>query len=529
MIESASPLGGDGAKEANMEEFGRAGMLLQQSDREILSEFDEITLDFTSLNRESLRVVSPQCVVIGYGELCEEFLALCDECSQEGEPKLETSHLLPQDFIRLVGNLGAFELYFRDAEGRTQKLQTSQVVSFANIENLPAYKGVHFANAYGSPQEMIESILGLCGEQSIVRNIIFDPSACQYNARRASSDGSGFCHRCVDICPTLGVSKDDSTMLLHLSAVDCISCGRCVSVCPTGSVQREGDGLEAFTYKARLYKGRIPLIISREEFESVEFAEFLQEALRANPLLLPFVLEVPDMLNETYLLILLQESGSPIVLYSVLGEHTQESIHSINDIYGQIFGAQAVHIARESKLESIEIVENSHYTYTPSPQETSKDIFSERMRFWVKGHSYGKVGLKGFGVIGIDSDKCTLCLSCVEACNTKALINNQSRFELLLKPSLCTACGYCVESCAENVLSLESHVFSLEPASFEHASIASDRGFECVECGKVFATHKSIEKIKDVLAPAFMGDSLKLRSLECCADCKVKVMFGGAQ
>lgn len=512
-----------------MGDIKKAVSLLQESDRAVLDEFDELTLDFTSLNRETMRIISAKCVVIGYGHLCDEFLALCVD--KEHSIKLEVVHLVPQDFLRLTGYLGSFELYFRNAEGRTEKIQTSQVVSFASLEHLPAHKGVHFANTYAGSHEMLQAVLDLCGERLVRRNIVFNASACQYNARRALPDGSGFCHKCVDICPTLGVSKDDSTMLLQLSDVDCIACGRCVSVCPTGSVQREGDGLEAFTYKARLYRGRIPLVVSQEEFESPEFAQFLEEALVHNPLLLPFVMAVPDMLNETYLLILLQESASPVVVYSSLGEHTQECIESLNDIYGRIFNARAIiqkNIATP-ELQDIKIFENSHYIYTPSEQETSKDIFSERMRFWIKGYSYGKVGLRGFGVINIDSEKCTLCLSCVEACNTNALINNQVQFELLLKPSLCTACGYCISSCAENVLSLESNAFLLEPRSFEYVPIASDKAFECVECGKVFATNKSIQKIRDVLAPVFQGDALKLKSLECCADCKVKIMFQGAK
>ncbi len=121
-----------------------------------------------------------------------------------------------------------------------------------------------------------------------------------------------------------------------------------------------------------------------------------------------------------------------------------------------------------------------------------------------------------------------MCLSCVEACNTNALINNNSSFELLYKSSLCTGCGYCVASCAEQVLSIESHTLNLIPESFEYIPIAVDEPFRCIECDKIFATRKSIEKIKQILTPAFGSDILKLKTLECCADCKVKVMFEGA-
>ena len=54
-------------------------MALSTQEVEILHECDELTLDFTSLNKDSISVIPPQCVVIGYGDLCDAFLSLCVE------------------------------------------------------------------------------------------------------------------------------------------------------------------------------------------------------------------------------------------------------------------------------------------------------------------------------------------------------------------------------------------------------------------------------------------------------------------
>ncbi|MCX2717325.1 4Fe-4S dicluster domain-containing protein [Helicobacter sp. MIT 21-1697] len=502
--------------------------ILSNEELEILQECNELTLDFTSFSKDILSIVTPHCVVIGYGELCDEFLALC---VNEKHTALEVLHLLPQDFVRLSGHLGDFKLYFKNAQGEIDEITTSQVVSFAPLENLPHFKGVHTPNMYDSADSMLQVLLSLCGEQAYSRHIVFDPLHCQYQGRRTLPNGDNICHSCVDICPTMGVSSDDSLKILQLSPIDCIACGKCVSVCPTGSMQREGDGLEAFTYKARLYKGRIPLIIARSDFESPHFTHNFRALRKHNSLLLPFVLEVPDMLNSTYFLTLLQESSSSVVVYTPLGEHIHDEVESINTIYKRIFDKEAIFFYQEdalSCLDEIAPLTQSHYIYTPTSKESSKDIFAERMRFWIKQEEYGKVAIKGFGIVGIDAQNCTMCLSCVEACNTNALINNNSSFELLYKSSLCTDCGYCVASCAEKVLSIESHILNLIPQSFEYTKIAADEPFRCVECDKIFATRKSIEKIKGILAPAFGSDTLKLKTLECCADCKVKVMFEGA-
>ena len=130
------------------------------------------------------------------------------------------------------------------------------------------------------------------------------------------------------------------------------------------------------------------------------------------------------------------------------------------------------------------------------------------------------------GNVLIDSQKCTLCLSCVDACNTKALINEGSSFSLLFKQSLCTGCGYCADTCAEQVIRIESNVLDAQSESFAYEQKAYDEPFKCVECGKVFATTKSIKKIKDILLPTMAGDIIKQRGLECCGDCKIKLIFG---
>lgn len=510
-----------------MKDIQSAMAVLNAQEVEILHECDELTLDFTSLNKDSISVIAPQCVVIGYGDLCDAFLSLCVE--KEHSYVLEVSQLLPQDFVSLKGHLGAFSLRFKNANGEIESLQTAQVVCFAPLD-LPECKGVHKPNMYESAEQMLQALLGFCGEQGYERNIIFNPTHCQFQLRRPLANGESVCHSCVDVCPTIGITSDKNARILELSAIDCIACGRCVSVCPTGSVQRQGDGLEAFTYKARLYKGYIPLVVGKEVFESSEFVEHLKILKEINPLILPFVLQVPDMLNSVYFLTLLQESGSPILLYRALGEHTDNDRDSINDIYTRIFNQNALTLLDMRSLDKLSMLKplaQTHYIYTPRENENSKEIFAERMRFWVKQESYGKVKIQGFGILGINAEQCTLCLSCVEACNTKALVNNQSRFELLYKPSLCTDCGYCVASCAEKVLDLEESSLVLEEKSFAYTPIASDEPFRCVECDKVFATQKSINKIKQILMPSFGNDSLKLKTLECCADCKVKVMFEG--
>lgn len=503
----------------------RAMALLSEQQKAIINECDEITLDFMPLNSEAMIFVPPKLVVIGYGELTDEFLALC--VNEEHTHKLEIAHLLPQDFVGLSGSLGQFELTFKDANGEIKELKTAQIVSFAPLKNCPTRKGVHTPDTYKDADSMLEALLALCGEQHYHHHIAFSPTYCQFQSRRPLHAHST-CQLCVNICPTMCISSDKDSMLLAFSHIDCIACGKCVSVCPTGSLQRLGDGLESFTHKARMYNGLVPLLVAKSDVDSMRFYDELKALLALNPLLTPFILQAPDMLNMTYLLTLLQESGAQIVLYSAFSEHVNNDIASLNDIYGHIFAQMAFISHKDTELIArLSPLPQSHYIYTPTQNESSKDILSTRLAFWVKNVDYGAVSANNAGILHINANQCTLCLSCVAACNTNALINNNSSFELLYKASLCTDCGYCATSCAENVLHLESNTIALSPQSFTYTKIANDEPFRCVECNKIFATQRSITKILHILAhaPAFSDNPLKLRTLQCCADCKVKVMF----
>ncbi len=83
-----------------------------------------------------------------------------------------------------------------------------------------------------------------------------------------------------------------------------------------------------------------------------------------------------------------------------------------------------------------------------------------------------------------------------------------------------------MDSCPEKAIAADFGSIALNPKWFEDEIMAKDLGFACVECGKVFANQKAIQKVVSMMQPFFAQDPLKLKSLKCCEDCKVKIMFG---
>lgn len=486
--------------------------------QEILKESVEIAQDYSDFLHFYTLDVKPSVLVLGKSNEAKDFL---DFIKASKKHSYEAKLLLPQDIVAINGHLGDFEVKLKD---ETESYHFAQIVLFYEDEHLQRFMGCENAGDYESAEALMEVLDSRIGDYQYHNIIHYDSHKCQYHQRRPDKNGQGYCHQCADVCPTFGVTKDDSLMELQFSALDCISCGACVMVCPSGSVQRDGYTKESLYKIAKLYKGRVPVVLAQADLVLVDGIDFKES--------LPLILAQPRMLNEVYLLSLVQESGAQVVLFDRSGDmRLKESVDLINAIFNQVYQKQAIFLANDiQELQSCilqaTIQDDFYYTYYQQHTEALRQIFSERLKFVVLDGDFGEVVSRGnaYGEVFVDKEKCTLCMGCVGACNVQSL--SAGDFSLLHNPSLCTACGYCVDSCPENAISVDFGKIALKSRWFEANVMASDSGFRCVECGKVFANTKAVEKIKNIMTPIFGNDATRLRTLECCETCKVKVMFG---
>lgn len=128
-----------------------------------------------------------------------------------------------------------------------------------------------------------------------------------------------------------------------------------------------------------------------------------------------------------------------------------------------------------------------------------------------------------FGSLAIDTDACTMCLSCVGACPSRALADNPDRPQLRFVEKNCVQCGLCVSTCPEHALTLEPRLWLADGgrARQQHRVLHEMQPYACVRCGKPFGTLKAIEAIIGKLAghAAFQGAAAE--RLKMCGDCRV--------
>jgi Pyruvate/2-oxoacid:ferredoxin oxidoreductase delta subunit len=210
-----------------------------------------------------------------------------------------------------------------------------------------------------------------------------------------------------------------------------------------------------------------------------------------------------------------------------------DAISILNQAYEKIYGVKAVHVAMNETELTQALQEAGPVTGTRHGiQEEGlrkREIFSARLAWAVGEGDYGTIASGEhvrYGHITVNEAACTLCLSCVGACNVRALTAHPEDNSLRFDASICTACGYCEATCPEKeCLTLVRGEIGLKKAWFGQKIMAKDTLFECQRCGKPFATSKAVNRIAAVMTPLFAGDETKLKSLYCCADCKPKIMF----
>jgi ferredoxin len=130
-----------------------------------------------------------------------------------------------------------------------------------------------------------------------------------------------------------------------------------------------------------------------------------------------------------------------------------------------------------------------------------------------------------FGTVEVNRNTCTLCLACVGACPTSALVDSKDAPQLKFIERNCIQCGLCAQTCPENAITLTPRL--LLGAQAKNTVVLNEtEPFNCVRCSKPFGTRQMIDNMLGKLsAHSMFGKPSALRRLQMCADCRVLDMM----
>lgn len=131
-----------------------------------------------------------------------------------------------------------------------------------------------------------------------------------------------------------------------------------------------------------------------------------------------------------------------------------------------------------------------------------------------------------YGKVDVNSDACTLCLSCVSLCPAGALSDNPDKPQLRFTEDACLQCGLCTKLCPENALSLVPQ-FDLSDAALTPRVLHEEEPFACISCGGLFGVKSTVEKVSSLLAGkhAMFATSDAAKLIQMCDNCRVQAQY----
>ena len=361
------------------------------------------------------------------------------------------------------------------------------------------------------------------------------------------------CSKCIDNCPNSAIKSAGDGV--SVDAYVCEGCGQCTSLCPTGAVSYAfppaGIDLERLRILLTTFRtagGVAPVVLVYDDSgnDILNAIGRFGQGLPAN--VIPYeVNEVTVIGLDALLFARAYGAEHLIILNQNIGSDDLHALESSIEVVKNIYSGLAIRGNCDVlDMTDPDILEGRLQTISASALQNPDPIFkpatflpmgNKRDRLWLAlDYLYDKVGpMKEaasltvgapFGSVSVRVEECTLCLACVSACPTGALLDNEERPELSFVERACVQCGLCRVTCPESVISLQPQIEFRDRARLPRI-LKQEEPFKCIRCEKPFGVRSSVERIVEQLRdhPMFSGENNSLDRIRMCEDCRVTAQF----
>ncbi|WP_116598230.1 4Fe-4S binding protein [Primorskyibacter marinus] len=360
--------------------------------------------------------------------------------------------------------------------------------------------------------------------------VMTEPLLCAHS--RAEQTG---CTRCLDICPTGAISPDGDHV--SIDPMICAGCGACSAVCPSGAVSYDAPPV-AETFRrvqtlAQAYLaagGTAPRLLVHDAHgaEMIRLSARHGRGLPAD--VIPLELPAIGAFGHAEVVAGLAAGFASVSLLPGPGAE-------MDALAAQV--ALATEIAGDNRTKILDLADpdalsDALYAETAPatldqpvrPIGTRRQITRQAARaLHPDAQSLSLPEGAPYGAVVVDTDACTLCLSCVSLCPSGALADNPDLPQLRFQEDACLQCGLCVTVCPEDALRLEPRLDLTETALTQQV-LNEEEPFACIECGALFGVKSTIDRITEKLQDHAMfagGDKLKM--IQMCDNCRVNAQF----
>ncbi|EPW3767206.1 4Fe-4S binding protein [Vibrio fluvialis] len=402
----------------------------------------------------------------------------------------------------------------------------------------------YFPVGRGFPKlsDALEEIPELMGTFDKPKYFRLDTDLCAHSSR-----GVKGCERCVDACPAGALSSEGSEKTGHRIQINpylCQGVGTCATSCPTEAIHYAlPNPTDTQKFIERLLNnyhqagGEKPIVLicsSRHE-------QYNLMALRVLPenVIPVTVEELPSVGIDTWFAALV--NGATQVLFAASRHMPPTILRILNQ---EVSMAQSFLAHLGIRKETIDIL------YLESLREAAPTLCDEplglnlgelegkkRDRLYValdalataRGTELGVQPLAAtapYGAIECSTTDCTLCMSCVAVCPTRALHHEGDSPSLKFIEQDCVQCGLCVKACPEKALTAVQQLNWNAAQRQSVVTLHQEEPAKCLRCHKPFAPQSMITMLQNKLrGHSHFSDQASLDRIAMCEDCRVVDVF----
>jgi ferredoxin len=526
-------------------------------------------LPFISLESQGVALVYGRDeVAIEVGKRLAEALdvtVMLAKPAQVMPPRLSEFPIIRGVIRQAKGHLGAFELVVDDFAPSLPSSRASLAFGVARngakstcdllidlSGGTPIFAGDGLRDGYlrcdpkdpVAVERLIAKARDLVGTFDKPKYVTLDESLCAHSRNRITG-----CTRCLEVCPTGAITPAGDRVAID--AAICAGCGGCAAVCPTGAASyalpAADDLMKRIRVMLRAYhmaSGTAAVLLFHDASHGIAIIDALARFSDGLPARV-----IPVEVNEVTQVGIEQIAaafayGAAGVAFHVpakpkhdiiplektialaenllppLGYAKEAAVILSTDDPDQLLAGLRAMPGGVENISSVSFL----------PMGGKRQVMMLAMREW-QAAAPAKPGLielpKGapFGNVAVNAEGCTLCLACVSTCPVDALTANPDRPELRFQEDLCVQCGLCAATCPEKVITLEPRL-NFAAINAPPVTKKTEEPYACDNCGKLFGTKSSIERIKQKLGEKhwmFTGQHAhRLKVIGYCEDCRIE-------
>jgi ferredoxin len=481
-------------------------------------------------------------------------------------PRLTAFPIVKGTIRAAKGHLGVFEISVDDyampspssrealAFGPARDGATSRCDIVLDISGgVPLFAAADLRDGYlradpRDPTAVLKAVLrarDLVGSFDKPRYIAFTKDLCAH-----SRSGIVGCRRCLDLCPTAAIAPDGDHVAIDANI--CAGCGQCAAVCPTGAAGYALPPADALMRRLRtlltVYReagGEVPVLLVHDEDHGGALIDALArhgEGLPAR--VLPFAVNETTQVGLEAVAAAFAYGASQVrFLLRAKPRHDFTGLLNTVALMQPILTGLGIHGTRVATIETddpfvlgdvLRGIEPGAVVPRPAgfqPVGSKREILRLALRELHRAAPapVDIIALPAgapFGSVEIDTEGCTLCLACVSACPTGALLGDPERPMLRFVEDACVQCGLCKATCPEEVISLVPRI-DFRAATASAGVLKEEEPFPCLRCGKPFGVKSTIERVVAKLEGKhwmYRGSASRLDVIKMCEECRVVVV-----